>query len=211
MEQKLAQLQAKIEADPSMAERLFGLETPEEVQNFLIEQGLEFSLEEINSLRETLVKVLEKGGSGELSDVADHPHELVGPWRRGRHDRVDLGLHLPHAREHPEHLGERAHLLQRRHLLEEVLEGEVVALGDLAGHPRGLLGVADISDEYLDRPQDTLFAGQVVRCRVLRCDPAAGTLGLSLRRNPGAPKTRRVVDAPPAVSAAAPLEAFVEH
>lgn len=68
MEQKLAQLQAKIEADPSVAERLFGLETPEEVQNFLKEQGLEFSLEEINSLRETLVKVLEMKENGELSD-----------------------------------------------------------------------------------------------------------------------------------------------
>ena len=67
MEQKLAQLQAKLEADKSLGEKLFNLETPEEVQSLLKEQGLAFSLEEINSVRDALVKVAQKG---ELADEA---------------------------------------------------------------------------------------------------------------------------------------------
>jgi hypothetical protein len=54
MEQKLAQLQAKLEADGNLGEKLFSLETPKEVQSFLREQGIEFSLEEINTLRDAL-------------------------------------------------------------------------------------------------------------------------------------------------------------
>lgn len=65
MEQKLAQLQAKIEVDQRLAEKLFALETSEEVQIFLKTEGLDFTLEEINVLREALLKSLEKG---ELSD-----------------------------------------------------------------------------------------------------------------------------------------------
>jgi predicted ribosomally synthesized peptide with nif11-like leader len=67
MEQKLIQLQAKLEADTGLLEKLFSLESPVEVQNFLKDQGLDFTLEEINVVREALAKVLEKGG-GELSD-----------------------------------------------------------------------------------------------------------------------------------------------
>mgnify|MGYP000963502694 CR=1 FL=1 len=48
MEQKFAQLQAKIEADNSLLERLFALECPEEVQGALKNEGLDFSPEEIN-------------------------------------------------------------------------------------------------------------------------------------------------------------------
>ncbi|MGI6647522.1 MAG: hypothetical protein ACOX5W_00255 [Bacillota bacterium] len=43
-----------------MAEKLFALETPEEVQSFLKGEGLEFSLEEINTVREALVKFWKK-------------------------------------------------------------------------------------------------------------------------------------------------------
>jgi hypothetical protein len=68
LEQKLAQLQAKIEADGSLGEKLFSLETPEEVQGFLCELELKFSIEEINMIRDVLVKILEKSNDGELSD-----------------------------------------------------------------------------------------------------------------------------------------------
>jgi hypothetical protein len=34
MEEKIKQLQAKLEADRSLVEKLFSLETPEEVQHF---------------------------------------------------------------------------------------------------------------------------------------------------------------------------------
>lgn len=67
MEQKLNQLQAKIDADPSLVEKLFTIETPEDVQSFLQAEGTEFSLEEIELLRKAVVKRLEKG---ELSDEA---------------------------------------------------------------------------------------------------------------------------------------------
>ncbi|MTI81348.1 MAG: Nif11-like leader peptide family natural product precursor [Firmicutes bacterium] len=68
MEQKITQLKAKLEADPSFAEKLFSLETPEEVQSLLKEQGLELTLEEINSAKDDIVQSVEKGADGELSD-----------------------------------------------------------------------------------------------------------------------------------------------
>lgn len=68
MEQKLAQLQAKIEADKSLAEKLLSQENPQDVQSLLKEQGLDFSIEEIDMLRTALVKALEKNTGDELSD-----------------------------------------------------------------------------------------------------------------------------------------------
>ena len=70
MEEKLKQLQAKLEADAKLGEKIFNQETPEEVQAVLQEEGLEFSLEEINQLKESVVKALEKTSEadGELSD-----------------------------------------------------------------------------------------------------------------------------------------------
>ncbi len=68
MEQKLAQLYTKLEADKSLGEKLFSLETPEEVQGLLKEQGIEFTLDEINEIKEALAKSIAKAGSGELSD-----------------------------------------------------------------------------------------------------------------------------------------------
>ena len=53
-------------------------------------------------------------------------------------DVLDLLAHLPHARQHPEQLGHRAHLAHRLHLGQEVLEGEVLAAAELAGHLLGL-------------------------------------------------------------------------
>lgn len=75
MEQKLAQLKAKLEADGSFGEKLFALETPEEVQSLLKGQGIEFSLEEIDMLRKALVKTAEKG---ELTD--EDLEDVAGGW-----------------------------------------------------------------------------------------------------------------------------------
>ena len=47
MEEKLTQLQAKLESETSFGEKLFSLESSEEVQSYLKENGLDFSLEEI--------------------------------------------------------------------------------------------------------------------------------------------------------------------
>lgn len=68
MEERLTLLQAKLEADPSLGEKLFSLETAEEVQGFLRELELEFSIEEINMLRDEMVEILAKTKNGELSD-----------------------------------------------------------------------------------------------------------------------------------------------
>ena len=54
---------------------------------------------------------------------------------------VELLSHLTHARHHLEHCLERAHLLDGRHLVQEVIEGEVLVLQELAGHLRGLIAV----------------------------------------------------------------------
>lgn len=69
MEEKLTKLQAKIEGDQTFAEKLIALETPEEVQNLLKAEGLDFTFEDINMLREALLKTLSKGENGELSDA----------------------------------------------------------------------------------------------------------------------------------------------
>ncbi|MDD3852445.1 MAG: Nif11-like leader peptide family RiPP precursor [Syntrophomonadaceae bacterium] len=66
MEQKLAKLQANLEADNSFGEKLFSLETSQEVQNYLKENGMDFSEDEINAVKNALVKTAEKG---ELSDA----------------------------------------------------------------------------------------------------------------------------------------------
>ena len=50
MEERLTRLQAKLEADPGLGEKLFSLETAEEVRSFLGGLELEFSIEEINMI-----------------------------------------------------------------------------------------------------------------------------------------------------------------
>src|SRR5690606_13456304 len=55
---------------------------------------------------------------------------------------VDLGelvLHLAHARHHRQHVGDRAHPADHEQLLEEVVQGEVLAGEQLGGHPLLLL------------------------------------------------------------------------
>ncbi len=67
MEEKLAQLLAKIEANQGLGEKLLSLETAEEVQSFLQENGMDLTLEELNTLKNFLIKVVE---NEELSDEA---------------------------------------------------------------------------------------------------------------------------------------------
>ena len=54
------------------------METPEEVKSFLQEQGMEFSLEEINTLRDGIVKAAQKAENGELSD--EDLEDVAGGW-----------------------------------------------------------------------------------------------------------------------------------
>lgn len=74
-------------------------------------------------------------------------------------------------------------------------DGYIVALKSFGalvrfyGEARGIVTVAELTDEYLDTPQDSYFVGQVVRCRVLKVDSTAGNLTLSLRKTTG-PKKR---------------------
>jgi len=68
MEEKLGQLQSKLETDKEFAEKLISLKTPEEMQSLLKEQGIEFTIEEIEVLREAMAEVAAKGDAGELSD-----------------------------------------------------------------------------------------------------------------------------------------------
>ncbi len=65
MEENLAKLQVKLESDQSFGEKLFNLETIGEVQSFLKENGMDFSEDEINAIRNALVKTAAKG---ELND-----------------------------------------------------------------------------------------------------------------------------------------------
>ncbi len=109
---------------------------------------------------------LAAGALGDPGPAGAVDHLRVGALR-GRHrlddrlDPVDLALvevlelvaELPHAGEHPEHLGQRAHLADLHHLLEEVVEGELAValelgrrLGRLVG-VEGLLGLLDQGEQ----------------------------------------------------------------
>lgn len=63
-------MQIKLEADQSLGEKLLRLETIEDIQNLLIEQELEFSLEEIEILRNCIAQAMEMTKDGELSEEA---------------------------------------------------------------------------------------------------------------------------------------------
>lgn len=57
------------------------------------------------------------------------------------------------------------------------------------GDVKGIVTVAEMTDDYVDKPQESFFVGQVVRCRIVKCDPTAKELTLSFRKQSG-PKTR---------------------
>ncbi len=75
------------------------------------------------------------------------------------------------------------------------------------GDVKGILLIAEMSDTFADRPQDALFVGQVVRCRIMRCDAKAERLSLTLRQQSG-PKAKR---AKPAAVLDAVLDAAGEE
>ena len=56
-------------------------------------------------------------------------------------DLLELLTSLGHPGQHPEQFAQGAHLLDRLHLFEELLESEGVTTGDLVGHALGLVGV----------------------------------------------------------------------
>lgn len=58
---------------------------------------------------------------------------------------------------------------------------------------KGIVTVAEMTDEYVDCPQDSYFVGQAVKCRILKCDPSTKQLLLSLRKQTG-PKVRLDAD-----------------
>jgi predicted ribosomally synthesized peptide with nif11-like leader len=78
MEERLIRLQDMLEQDKGLGEKLFAWETPEEVQGFLQDLGLEFTIEEIMTLHEALAKALEQKENGELSD--EDLEEVAGGW-----------------------------------------------------------------------------------------------------------------------------------
>ncbi len=61
-------LQAKLEADPAFGKKLIELETAEEAQRILKAEGMEFTVEELNSFAEAVNKYGDS--EGELSDEA---------------------------------------------------------------------------------------------------------------------------------------------
>ena len=67
MEEKFVQLLEKIEADHNLGDKLFSLETAQEVQSLLKEKGIDLTLEELNVWKDLLIKAME---NDELSDEA---------------------------------------------------------------------------------------------------------------------------------------------
>ncbi|MEN1761413.1 MULTISPECIES: Nif11-like leader peptide family RiPP precursor [Anoxynatronum] len=68
MEEKLKLLQQKLEADEQLVEKLMQQETPEEVQALLKENDVNLTIEEINEIREAILKMLDRMTEGELSE-----------------------------------------------------------------------------------------------------------------------------------------------
>ena len=56
-------------SDEAFVEKLFSLESPEEAQALLKEQGLELSVEELNTINEQLKAKLEAGGELSLDNL----------------------------------------------------------------------------------------------------------------------------------------------
>ena len=90
-EQEKAKKLQEVFADKAFAEKVFGLETAEEVQGTLAEKGVELSVQEINDIRDALVKQMESGeefdakelktvagGLGSLSGCCIGPHGILG-------------------------------------------------------------------------------------------------------------------------------------
>ncbi|MEN1761397.1 Nif11-like leader peptide family RiPP precursor [Anoxynatronum sibiricum] len=67
MLEKMKQMQAKMEANPELVEKLTRQESPEEVQAVLKEVGLDFTEEEVEQLGALLAKQM-KAIQGELSE-----------------------------------------------------------------------------------------------------------------------------------------------
>ncbi len=76
MKEKMEQLAAKLSENQALAEKLAELENPEDVQSLLKEEGIDFSVEEINELRDALLKTVEKDVDDELSE--DDLEEVAG-------------------------------------------------------------------------------------------------------------------------------------
>lgn len=68
MEEKMRLLQQKLEADEKLAEKLLQQETSEEVQVLLKANEVDMTLEEINTVKEALIKALERSEEGALSE-----------------------------------------------------------------------------------------------------------------------------------------------
>lgn len=68
IKKRLEDLKLKIEADPNIKEKLFSLDSPEEVQSFLEDKGISFSINEINEIRDIILKIVTKKENGELSE-----------------------------------------------------------------------------------------------------------------------------------------------
>lgn len=70
-------------------------------------------------------------------------------------------------------------------------DGYVCALADFGalirffGDAKGLATVGELSDDFVDRPQELYFVGQVVRARILKVDQEKGELLVSLRKKTG--------------------------
>lgn len=69
MQEKALKLQELFKNDQSFAEKLFSLENREEVQDFLKTKGIEFTLDEIDTIKEAIIKNA-PAENGELSDEA---------------------------------------------------------------------------------------------------------------------------------------------
>ncbi|QGT99859.1 hypothetical protein SYNTR_1266 [Candidatus Syntrophocurvum alkaliphilum] len=71
MEEKLRLLQVKCEGDQDFADKLFSFEKSEEVQSYLSENGMDFSIEEINELKDVI------NMSYEMGEISDNDLENV--------------------------------------------------------------------------------------------------------------------------------------
>lgn len=68
MQERLNQLQVKLEADSAWAEKILSLEEAVDVQDLLKENGMQFTLAEIGELKAAITASIEKEPSGEMTD-----------------------------------------------------------------------------------------------------------------------------------------------
>jgi small subunit ribosomal protein S1 len=91
----------------------------------------------------------------------------------------------------------------RTHTVGDVLGGKIVRLTDFGGFVElfegveGLVHVSEMSQERIEKPEDSFSVGQDVRVKIIKMDPVEKKIGLSIKAAEGEPEGSVMESYPP--------------